>query len=429
MSIVDLDLNIQNYGIPDLVKFFRLKKKYTISDVELQETTIREQLLNSGHINKRIKRDLMAFLSMAKQLLIYTIQNNEDLAPTSIPKINYPLDPVNVPNANLPPFSRTDDLVQRPETQFVHSNQSQYFPGYINPLNTRVTTKCLTIDTRFRDNLYTTQSSDFMIQLPFKLTKIVSMQLTSIELPIAFYGISSKYGNNHFLISVKAHDLSSNEIIQEDLSVMLSDGNYNADDLISAINTQLQTEGVPFSLIEFAIDLSKTGSGTGKTLVTSNSSSDYIIESITLDFSKNENNCPDTINNITHKLGWNLGFIRPFYSENTQYVSDTMIEPAAIRYVYLEIDDYNNSMNNMFYSAFEKSALNSNVLARISINVEHFHILMENNLNIVSEPRHYFGPVDIQRLRVRLLDEHGRVLAMNQSNYSFCLNFKTLYDL
>ena len=54
---------------------------------------------------------------------------------------------------------------------------------------------------------------------------------------------------------------------------------------------------------------------------------------------------------------------------------------------------------------------------------------MENDYNIVSEPREYFGPVDIQKLRIRLFDEHGRILQMNNANYSFCLNLKILYDL
>jgi hypothetical protein len=38
-------------------------------------------------------------------------------------------------------------------------------------------------------------------------------------------------------------------------------------------------------------------------------------------------------------------------------------------------------------------------------------------------------PVDIQKLRIRIYDDHGRILNMNNSNYSFCLDFKMLYDL
>ena len=48
---------------------------------------------------------------------------------------------------------------------------------------------------------------------------------------------------------------------------------------------------------------------------------------------------------------------------------------------------------------------------------------------IISEPRKYFGPVDITRVRIRLYDEFGRIINMNDTNYSFCLVFNMMYDL
>jgi hypothetical protein len=68
-------------------------------------------------------------------------------------------------------------------------------------------------------------------------------------------------------------------------------------------------------------------------------------------------------------------------------------------------------------------------LARISIKGSHFNMLLDNETTIVSEPRIYFGPVDIQRFRIRLYDEHGRILQMNHTNFSFCLTIKTMYDM
>ena len=73
--------------------------------------------------------------------------------------------------------------------------------------------------------------------------------------------------------------------------------------------------------------------------------------------------------------------------------------------------------------------MNNDILARISIKGNRFNLLTNNDFDIVSEPRIYFGPIDLQRLRIRLLDEHGRVLQMENSNYSFCLKLKMLYDL
>ena len=147
-----------------------------------------------------------------------------------------------------------------------------------------------------------------------------------------------------------------------------------------------------------------------------------------LDFTRDINGNVDGID-VSSKIGWNLGFTKRYYDGTTQYTAETIIEPATIRYIYLAIDDFNHNVNNHFINAFTKSILNSNIIARISIKGNYFSILMENDMSVISEPRKYFGPVDISRLRVRIFDDHGRILEMNGSNYSFSLVFKTLYDL
>jgi len=436
----NLDLDINNYTLRDLERFFKLKptSKYSASDIELKEYQIREQLLNSGHINKRFKRDLLEFLTLAKDWLIFVKCNTTKLAnqPTTIPK-NWKLDTLDSPLSKEPP-GRTEELVQRPETQFIYSNNSDFFPGVMNPLNTRIINKCLNIDTRFRENLYTTQSSDFNMQLPTKLNKVVSMQLSSIELPVSFYSISSSLGNNFLFIDVNynSFDLTQTGLVDQ-ISVVIPDGNYNANDFIDVINKELcplnedgamaNPEAVS-SYIQLSLDLTPAGSGTGKVTIQAVGDKAEFINFFSLDFTRNITGATDTIN-LSSKIGWNLGFIKPNYTGSKIYIADTVIEPAGIRYIYLAVDDYNNSANNHFISVFNNSMMNPNILARISLKGSYFSLIMENDYNIVSEPRRYFGPVDIQRLRIRLFDEQGRVLPMNNSNFSFCLDFKMLYDL
>ena len=68
---LDLDLNIHHYTLKDIETFFGLNKQnYSPSDVELKENQMREILLNSGHINKRFKSDIISFLNLAKQQLL-----------------------------------------------------------------------------------------------------------------------------------------------------------------------------------------------------------------------------------------------------------------------------------------------------------------------------------------------------------------------
>jgi hypothetical protein len=433
-----LDLDINNYTIKDLERFFQIapNKKYSASDIELKEAELREVLLSTGHINKKFKRDLMAFLDTAKDWLITVKCKNETKNPTSfhnVPKMEkYP----NVP-ASREAMPRMEELTERPDTPYVNTYSSEYFPGIMNPLKTRVITKCLNIDTRFRDNMTQTSSSDFLVNLPIRLQKVVSMQITAIEFPVSFYGISAKYGNNYFYIEATQQLEDNAEIFEEFKTVIIPDGNYNATDFIDVINTHIagtNEDGTPldpnsmFNYIAFRLDVSQSGSGTAKVILETIGNLAYTIKSIYLDFSKDINGDPDKAP-VTSKIGMNLGFLKRKYQGAVSYISETLVEPACVRYIYLAIDDFNNNVNNHFISAFNSSILSPNILARISVKGSYFSLMMETDLNMTTEPRKYFGPVDIQKMHIQVYDDHGRILDMNNSNFSCCILFKMLYDL
>ena len=97
--------------------------------------------------------------------------------------------------------------------------------------------------------------------------------------------------------------------------------------------------------------------------------------------------------------------------------------------MYLVVDDFNNNVNNNFYSAFNSSLLNKNILARISLQPSAFPTIVQNNLNLLTNPREYFGPIHIQKMQIQLLDEYGRVIDLNNMDYSFCLTMQSIYDL
>ena len=385
----NLDLDITNYSIKDLEAFFKLNKKnkYTEADIELREYEIREQLLKSGHINKRFKKDLIDFLKQAKNLIIQVKCDTTNKNPTSIPK-NYRLDPIDTPLLNhVPP--RTDELIVKPDTQYINVLSDDFFPGNMNPLKTRIITKCLNIDTRFRDEFYKTKSSDFTFNLPMKFNKVVSMQLSSLELPVTFYGISTSLGNNFLYLQVNYNYLDPNnaEPTDDAIVVYVPDGNYNTNDLISTINTQLsptntdnslQFPNSVFSYIELYMDLTINGSGSGRISVKSITNSILNVNTITLDFTRNVNGDPDNLP-VNTKLGWNLGFQKPLYTGSFIYTGETVIEPSLTRYLFLVVDDFvNTSVNNHFISVFSKSILSPNILARIAIQGSYFSIIMHS---------------------------------------------------
>jgi hypothetical protein len=153
------------------------------------------------------------------------------------------------------------------------------------------------------------------------------------------------------------------------------------------------------------------------------------ITSFSLNFLTDDLGIEDKQTPLPLKLGWLMGFRDGYYENNTMYVSEGLINLKGPRYIYLVVDDFNNSVLDGFYGAFTSSILNKNILARVSLQGSVFDYLSRDNFNLITTPRQYFGPVDIQKLQVQLLDEYGRILNLNNMDYSFCLTFQTIYDL
>ena len=124
-----------------------------------------------------------------------------------------------------------------------------------------------------------------------------------------------------------------------------------------------------------------------------------------------------------------MGFRRGLYTSEFVYTSEGSIDLYGPKYIYLVFDDYNNNVNNGFFSAFNSSVLNNNILARISMNSNTFGSVIQNNLAIITQSRQYFGPVNINKVNIQLLDEYGRILDMHSMDYSFCVTFNVVYDL
>jgi hypothetical protein len=131
------------------------------------------------------------------------------------------------------------------------------------------------------------------------------------------------------------------------------------------------------------------------------------------------------------KLGRLLGFNKRKYSGKISYMSETIINPyIALSYFFLSIDDFQNNSPPLFIPAFSRMTIPPSIIARISLlkqSSNNHHVLQP--VQMVSEPRRYFGPIDIQRFHIRLLDAYGRVLDMNGADYSFCLLLHVVYDL
>jgi hypothetical protein len=401
---MSFDLTIDNYNKIELIDMFELPSNYDTYIVEQQETKLKESILNnSGNITQQTRLKIVEFLKEAKKILLNGIT----------PKMT---------------VSGSHDVQERPSEPYLTSFPTDYVKGVINPLKRRVNTRYLNIDTRFRENYFTCQSTNYHLDLPLKISGVMSLQLSAIELPTTFFNISKQLGNNFFTIEVDNYNDGTTTKSYSTV-ITLQDGNYAPSSLVDYLNSIVGAMLAPFNLLIFTLNILNTMiSGTGQMVVGISSASNSVFN-FTLNFQADKNGNNDNNTPLPLKLGWTFGFRSGKYVNNSTYISEGVMDLTGPRYIYLVVDDFNNNVNNAFYGAFNSSILNKNILARISLQSKFFDIFIENNLNVITTPRHYYGPVDIQKLHLQLLDEYGRVLDINNMDYSFCLILHTVYDI
>jgi hypothetical protein len=433
----NFDLNISNYKKSELEDIFELPSKYDRAIIEAKETKLRENIFSDNSINDTTRSKTIAFLQEAKKILILNVSvspSNPTIA-QAVPPVTSEAFPGSIllKQSTLTSENGSAFLIEKPDTTFSNSFPSEFYQGTINPLKKRTTRQYLNIDTRFRENYYSTQSTNYHFDLPIKFSNVMTMQLTAFEFPNVCYAISRQLGNNFFTLTLTLNDTTTVSTV-----ITISSGNYTPAAIITYLNNYMATVASlvssQFTHVLFSVNSDSTHSGTGQMVVNVDTASSNI-NTITINFQADKSGNPDYNTPLPLKLGWMFGFREGIYINNTTYVSEGLVDLSGSRYIYLVVDDYNNNVNNSFYSAFNASILNKNILARISIlgtalnNAVVFNTLAQNNLNVLSNIRYYFGPVDIQKLNIQLLDEYGRIIDLNNMDYSFCITFQSVYDL
>ena len=130
---------------------------------------------------------------------------------------------------------------------------------------------------------------------------------------------------------------------------------------------------------------------------------------------------------LNQKLGWMLGYRKSVYTGAISYTSESILDIIGPRYLYLSVDDHRFSINSNFKTC-NSSNLPGTIMARLSLKGAAFNIQSQNDFSVYSEPRYYFGPVNISKLDIKLLDEYGRIIDLNNNDFSFTLRLTVIYS-
>lgn len=360
----------------------------------------------------------------------------------------------------------------------------------LNPNFKNSTFRIVNIDSQYRNTILPYNQNDmsapssnthFKINLTEPLNNVLSMKLYSIQIPYSWYIFDTNLGNNFFYI--KDYDSSY-------VKIEIESGNYDASGLVSEVNKQLVNNNYDSSLnVTYNVNNGKASFNyTGTTDIslifydnngfystntpfTNGSQINYNL-GWHLGFRENQKNkisyidlttpgisgesiidvigpkylflvVDDCNNNHLNRGIINIDFadtkcdLPSSYNLDLNLTSETSnilnVEAAAPRRTTKAILTTINAIQQNKKNIKNRllSPTNSDILAIIPINKNKLtfnDLIVELGSTLQINKRSYFGPVDIEKLKISLLDDKGQYVNLNGLDWSFSLITEHLYQ-
>ena len=501
----DENLNVDDYTIPELME---------IIEIDLLNPTNVKQKTDAyiEKFNEENNEDMVKFFQEVREKLLnsYNEQTVENWFKDEYPlKAEQPLKNARLTSRanNIQEF---DGAVKQERLAINQSKPLPFAQGELNPTLRNEIKKLLNIDSIFRTNNvpalksvpFTSSgvwsSTHFTSDLSDPLTRTMTLQLYSVQIPYTWYNIRA--GSNCFQY--------------KDIVYAIPPGNYSIQTLKTAIDG--------LSGPELTLNISNYDTSGKVTFESTSITIENVIFFATSGFSSgsasNECNSCFSNNQINNTLGWILGFREPCYeiSVSNPINAEATADLNGPKYLLLYLDEFNmnrvnkglvsiqdtetklslpsyyntaniTTQNNKFenlapscendveiigndcivqpypvkvpfytqdlprnltqaeqYNLNEiiKNRKNSpnlkvlppnpnNIFALIPVRRNGLvfgGVLVENTNTLTFNRRDYFGPVDIERMEVKLLDDKGNQLDLNGADWSFSIIATQLYQ-
>ena len=462
------DYDISHYTLDELLMLFSLDNESSKEDI-INNTTSTIQLAR-----ERSQMDLLKFYTKSQQKLYnhYKINTNEDITNYNEAEITDQDNDRVGENYNYNIISKAGpDYTSAPsDTRYDLS----YIKGDKNPVFKNTYNTLVNIDSSFKDTT-SASTTNFLSTLTYALSNVIEYSVYSLEIPYAWYFFSSSYGNTIMLV--------------DDTTITLPDGNYTIAQLLSALNDLLSINSINLVLTvntvnnyitientgsidytitfydltntEFANSLSNVNLGWNlgfKTIkkksllvVSANSStvadsSYYIYGPKYLLLRVNEfalNRSPSNLIGTMHKdtkcdypsyLSRDLQRVQAGNNATSFQVVDPELPKRLTKaklYTINSILENRKSNSNPLKTTIDNS---TDILIKIPIpNQEEIlnspnKIYSETGGFLTSFKREFFGKINILKLKTELLDDKGRVLDLNNQDWSYTLLVNHIYQ-
>lgn len=469
-----IDLNTSNYSLNDILNILDISINTLLDKSNEEIYNIIETKVDSL-IEKFENLNLKEFVDFFKNIKTTVINLNTKQDVTSYELSN---------SADKSEFSEYNENIFKNEYDKI-TNIQTLKKGNVNPIDRQYVQKLINIDSKFRKNYSQTTSTNFIVELPAKINNVVEMKLNELEMVNTYYVISDDYENNYFWMKLTTTTGSYAYVF-----VFLDPQSYYENHIIQKLNSRFTSLGLGINVkidlgfetlrsipvgtgkmtfevtdtriihIEFHFESASLPSFKESTIYNNlfdqhqfvyvskvfnrRFDEDELFERIDLDETIYSSEEVEGIYNettqkqLTHKLGWMFGFRSNIVEINvvqsvdgTAYgkiEGDAIINFSGPKYFFLHVNDYNQNFNTNLYTTDDRGIIQSNTFARINQTGRLFSLSSNSNYQITTIPRHYFGPVTIEKLEIKIFDEYGNIINLNGNDISMTFTVTSKYS-
>jgi hypothetical protein len=449
-----MDLDIENYTIDEIFLVLEVNE-FDSSNLILAKT---DQYIRKFTNDNNIL--LIDFFQKVKSRLIDYYENGEQVNDDDDKPSVY------IDDEERESYLKDKLLISRNSENNKHT-EIKIAQDKLNPNLKNTISRMLVVDSQFRQ-VYNDENpsspSDFNMDLSEPLNDLINIRLFSVQIPYTWYTIDEEIGTNFFYV--------------DDKKIVVEPGNYKPNELAEVINEALQKE-----VINFKLNYNRNN---GKMSIQYSSNNTKKHKITFFDFTRFLNAKTNS------NLGFLLGFQKMEYTldaNNQNIRGEAIVDLYGPKYLLIILDDFNqNHVNSGLINIYDnpnvslkmpsyfnttipttnnnnstqflpesprqmtqsqlyalnqiqenKDTFSSNFRANAPVTTDVFafmpikhgetgHPFVEFGGSLQSNVRNYFGPVNINRLRIRLMDDKGNIVNLNGANWSFGIVCETLYQ-
>lgn len=453
---MSIDLDINNYSITDLFGFFKLDEdKCTYTDVASCANKMSINISSMMDISPVYKVGLLDFISEAKSRLYQTMvkpnnninsnkllptERNDNLVGPSSNSFN-PSTTNILPSTNNTSYNNVGKIINPMATSHQSLQKASIPSDSTNAYSGNKFVTNYVFNTQLRDNFYTSFPEDCSFTLPIKLKNVIAISLSAVQIPNVMLAFSPNRGTNDIYIKEDGTGLEG--------VITIPKGNYDATTfpliLEKAINIQLI--GIWPSRFTVNIDpftyfttISNSVNTFTMNIVKGNSLGEYLGNCG--EFKYNTGGNPDNNysgnsakyavqpSKFVSTMGYLIGYRKIEYIGSSSYTSESMYNGIYTDYVYFCLNEYSTASQYMGnYGILPTGLIDENILAVIPITSNVFTSTFADNADYIYKTRNYNGPIDIQKISIKLLNPQGRLVNLHQYDFGFNLQVTTIYDI